>query len=77
MQVLQAVMLAGRAGILRSARLPQPTAAVVVVQALALLLQARGVVEAASVRRALLHPHQVQMAQEAEVVALPPQASML
>ena len=70
-------MLAGRAGILRSARLPQPTAAVVVVQALALLQQVLAVVAEASVRRALLHPHQVQMAQEAEVVALPPQASML
>ena len=62
-------MLAGRAGILRSARLPQPTAAVVVVQALALLLQARGVVEAASVRRVPLRPHRVHMAQEAEAVA--------
>ena len=44
-------MLAGRAGILRSARLPQPTAAVVVVQALALLLQARGVVVEVSGQR--------------------------
>ena len=37
MQALQAVMLAGRVGTLRSAQLPRPMAAVVVVQALVLL----------------------------------------
>ena len=77
MQALQAVMLAGRAGILRSARLPQPTAAVVVVQALALLLQARGVVEAASVRRVPLRPRRVHMVQEAEATAVRLLASAL
>ena len=62
-------MLAGRAGILRSARLPQPTAAVVVVQALALLLQARGVVAEANVRRVPLRPHRVHTAAVVVVVA--------
>jgi len=70
MQALQAVMLAGRAGILRSARLPQPTAAVVVVQALALLLQARGVVAAASARKAQMRPLQGLMAVVVVVTAL-------
>ena len=77
MQALQAVMLAVRAVTLRSARLPRPMAAEVAVQALVLLRLVLAVVAEASVRRALLHPYQVQMAQEAEVVALPPQASML
>ena len=77
MQALQAVMLAGRAGILRSARLPQRMAAGAVAMAPGLLRLVLAVVAEASVRRVPLRPHRVHMAQEAEVVALPPQASML
>jgi len=51
MQALQAVTLAGRAETLRSAQLPQPTAAAVVVQALALPQRLSADVEAASVQR--------------------------
>ena len=68
---------AGKVETLRSVRLPRPMAAEVAEQALVLLRLVLAVVAEASVRRALLHPYQVQMAQEAEVVALPPQASML
>ena len=77
MQALQAVMLVGRAGILRSARLPRPMAAEVAVQALVLLRLVLAVVAEASVRRALLHPHQVQMVQEAEAAAVCLRASAL
>ena len=77
MQALQAVMLAGRVGTLRSARLPRHMAVEAAAMGKGLLQQVLAVVAEASVRRALLHPHQVQMVQEAEVVALPPQASML
>ena len=70
-------MLAGRAVTLRSARLPRHMAVEEEELALAQQLQALAGVAAVSVRRALLHPHQVHMAQEAEAVALPPQASML
>ena len=52
MPVLRAAITEGRAAILRSAQLPQPTAAVGVVQALVLLLQVLAAVEAASVQKA-------------------------
>ena len=68
MQVLQAVMLAGRAGILRSARLPQRT--VVEVVGLAKLAEVVSVdAEAASVQREQLPVQQAHMVVVA--VALP------
>ena len=77
MQVLQAVMLAGRAGILRSARLPRHMAVEAAAMGKGLLQQVLAVVAEASVRRALLHPHQVQMVQEAEAAAVCLRASAL
>ena len=58
MQALQAVIMAGKVGTLRSARLPQPTAAVVAVLVRVLLCQVRGGAEAASVRRVRQHLRQ-------------------
>ena len=66
MQALQAVMLAGRVGTLRSAHLPRPMEVAEV--GLVLLLQARGVVEAASVLKVRQHLRQ-QRTVEAVVVA--------
>ena len=63
-------MLVVRAVTLRSAQLPRPMAAVVVVQALVLLLQARGVVEAVSARKAQMRPLQGLMA-VVEAAAVP------
>ena len=62
MQALQAVILAGRVGTLRSARLPPRMAAVVEVQAMVLLCQVLAVVVEVSVQRALLHPAEALMA---------------
>ena len=62
-------MLAGRAGILRSARLPQPTAAVVVVQALALLPRVLAVVAEVSERRVRQHLRQQRTVEAVVVVA--------
>ena len=70
MQALQAVMLAGRVGTLRSAQLPRPMAAVVVGLVRVLLCQVRGGAEAANVRRVPLRPHRVQMVEAVVVVAL-------
>ena len=66
-------MLVVRAVTLRSAQLPRPMAAVVVVQALALLLQARAVVAAASARKAQMRPLQGLMAVVEAEMALPSQ----
>ena len=66
MQAPQAVMLVVRAVTLRSAQLPQRMA--VVAGGLVLLLQARGVVEAASVLKVRQHLRQ-QRTVEAVVVA--------
>ena len=77
MQVQRAAITEGKAAILRLVRSPQPMAAEAVAMVVVLLQEVLvGAVEV-SVQRVPLHPHQVQMAQEAEVVALPPQASML
>ena len=62
MQALQAVMLAGRAVTLRSARLPRPMAAEVAVLVRVLLWQVLAVVVEVSVQRALLHPAEALMA---------------
>lgn len=77
MLVPRAETLEGKAEILRSVRLPQPTAAVVVALALVLLLVLLVDAEAASALKGRLPVHQVATALVAEVVALPPQASML
>ena len=52
MPVPRAAITEGRAEILRSAHLPQPTAAVEVVLALVLLLQVLAAVEVASAQKA-------------------------
>ena len=62
---------------LRSEVSLQRMEAVAVGMELVLLQEVLVDAEAASVQRVPPLPHQVQMAQEAEVVALPPQASML
>lgn len=77
MLVPRAETLEGRAATLRLVRSPQPTAAAVVVQALALAQRLSVDAEAASVQREQLPVHRAHMAQEAEVVAFPPQASIL
>ena len=68
MQALQAVMLAGRVGTLRSARLPRHMAVEAAAMGKGLLQQVLAVVAEASVRRALLHPHQVHTAAVVVVV---------
>ena len=71
MQALQAVMLEGRAGILRSARLPPRTVVEVAAMGKGLLHQVLAVVAAASARKAQMRPLQGLMAVvEAAAVAL-------
>ena len=62
MQALQAVMLVGRAGILRSARLPPRTVVEAAAMGKGVLPRVLAVVAEASVRRATLRPHLALMA---------------
>ena len=70
MQALRVAIQAAKAETLRSAHLPQRTVAVEVEMARVLMHLALAVVVEASVQREPLHPHQVQMAQEAGPVAV-------
>ena len=70
MQALQAVMLAGRAVTLRSARLPRPMAAEAAAMGKGVLPRVLAVVEATSVRRVRQHLRQ-QRTVEAVVVTVP------
>ena len=69
MQALQAVMLVGRAGILRSARLPQRMAVVAGGMDMVLLQEVSVAPAEASVRRAQMRPLQGLMAVVVVVVA--------
>ena len=69
MQALQAVMLAGRAGILRSARLPPRTVVEVAAMGKGLLLRVLAVVAEVSERRVRQHLRQ-QRTVEAVVVVV-------
>ena len=69
MQALQAVMLVGRAGILRSARLPRPMAVVAGGMDMVLLQEVSVAPAEASVRRAQMRPLQGLMAVVVVVVA--------
>ena len=70
MQAQQAVILVDRAATLRSVLSPRHTAAVAVAVATGLLQIVLAVAVVASVRRVVLHPPAVHMAQEAEVMAV-------
>ena len=73
MPVLRTVITEGRAGILRSARLPQPTAAVVEVQGLVLLLQVLAAAAVASVLKVQLTQPRQRTGQAVAEMALPSQ----
>ena len=70
MLVSLVVILADRAGILRSAHLPRHMAVEAAAMGKGVLPRVLAVVEATSVQRATLRPHRVHGAQEAEAEAV-------